>query len=164
MPHLQFNSQKLIDFNREGFISRLSDIYELNPEICFIMGGINDLITGISVNKVYINYTKILQDLRKNGVIPIIQSTLYVSETISSGMYNGSLINKKVDELNRMLREFANKEDIIFIDVNKELSTGGALDSEYTYDGIHLLGSGYAKWRDLILSTLTKNEYNIKDS
>ena len=137
--------------NTKGFINRLSDIYVLNPETCFIMGGINDFIRGVSANKVFINYTKILKDLQNNGITPIIQSTLYVSETIS----NWSIINKKVDELNKMLREYANKEDVIFIDVNKELSTGGALDSIYTYDGVHLLGSGYVKWRDLILSTLT---------
>ena len=145
--------------NTKGFINRLSDIYVLNPETCFIMGGINDFIRGVSANKVFINYTKILKDLQNNGITPIIQSTLYVSETIS----NWSIINKKVDELNKMLREYANKEDVIFIDVNKELSTGGALDSIYTYDGVHLLGSGYVKWRDLTLSTLTIKKNNIKD-
>jgi len=146
--------------NTKGFINRLSDIYVLNPETCFIMGGINDFIRGVSANKVFINYTKILKDLQNNGITPIIQSTLYVSETIS----NWSIINKKVDELNKMLREYTNKEDVIFIDVNKELSTGGALDSIYTYDGVHLLGSGYVKWRDLILSTLTIKKNNIKDN
>ena len=146
--------------NTKGFINRLSDIYVLNPETCFIMGGINDFIRGVSANKVFINYTKILKDLQNSGITPIIQSTLYVSETIS----NWSIINKKVDELNKMLREYANKEDVIFIDVNKELSTGGALDSIYTYDGVHLLGSGYVKWRDLILSTLTIKKNNIKDN
>jgi len=146
--------------NTKGFINRLSDIYVLNPETCFIMGGINDFIRGVSANKVFINYTKILKDLQNNGITPIIQSTLYVSETIS----NWSIINKKVDELNKMLREYANKEDVIFIDVNKELSTGGALDSIYTYDGVHLLGSGYVKWRDLILSTLTIKKNNIRDN
>jgi lysophospholipase L1-like esterase len=146
--------------NTKGFINRLSDIYVLNPETCFIMGGINDFIRGVSANKVFINYTKILKDLQNNGITPIIQSTLYVSETIS----NWSIINKKVDELNKMLREYANKEDVVFIDVNKELSTGGALDSIYTYDGVHLLGSGYVKWRDLILSTLTIKKNNIKDN
>jgi len=144
--------------NTKGFINRLSDIYVLNPETCFIMGGINDFIRGVSANKVFINYTKILKDLQNNGITPIIQSTLYVSETIS----NWSIINKKVDELNKMLREYANKEDVIFIDVNKELSTGGALDSIYTYDGVHLLGSGYVKWRDLILSTLTIKKTILK--
>ena len=60
-----------------------------------------------------------------------------------------------------MLRQYADKEGIIFIDVNNELSSGKALDSIYTYDGIHLLGSGYVKWRNLILSTLIKNKKSL---
>ena len=144
----------------EGFINRLSDIYALNPEICLLMGGINDFFRGISVNKVFINYTEILKELKSQGITPIIQSTLYVSKTIP----NWSNTNKKVDELNRMLRQYADKEGTIFIDVNNELSSGKALDSIYTYDGIHLLGSGYVKWRDLILSTLTINKNKIKDN
>ena len=144
----------------EGIINRLSDIYELSPEICFIMVGINDFAIGLSVSKVFMNYTEILKELKNKGITPIIQSTLYVSETHP----NWSLINNKVDDLNKMLKEYALKEGIMFIDVNNELSSGKALDSIYTYDGIHLLGSGYVKWRDLILSTLTINKNNVKDN
>ena len=144
----------------EGIIDRLSDIYELSPEICFIMVGINDLSQGLSVSKVFMNYTEILKELKNKGITPIIQSTLYVSETEP----NWSLINNKVDDLNKMLKEYAFKEGIMFIDVNNELSRGGALDSIYTYDGTHLLCNGYVKWRDLILSTLTINKNNVKDN
>ncbi|MFC1819385.1 GDSL-type esterase/lipase family protein [Thermodesulfobacteriota bacterium] len=137
----------------EGIINRLSDIYELSPEICFIMVGINDLAHGLSVSIVFMNYKKILKELKNKGITPIIQSTLYYSETRP----NWSLINNKVDDLNKMLKEYALKEGIIFIDVNNELSRGGALDSIYTPDGVHLGCNGYVKWRDLILSTLTTN-------
>jgi len=54
----------------EGFINRLSDIYVLNPETCFIMGGINDFIKGVSVNKVFMNYTKILKTFKKMALHP----------------------------------------------------------------------------------------------
>jgi lysophospholipase L1-like esterase len=138
----------------EGFINRLSDVYSLNPEVCFIMGGINDLGKGIAVNEVFQNYTNIVKSLRSYGITPIIQSTLYLSEKHS----NWKLINNKVDELNTMLKEYAKKEGIAFMEVNRELSKGGALDSIYTYDGIHLDGRGYAKWRDLILLTLRNDQ------
>ena len=134
----------------KGFINRLSDIYELSPEICFIMVGINDLGQGLSVSKVFMNYTEILKELKNKGITPIIQSTLYYSKKKP----NWSLINNKVDDLNKLLKEYALKEGIIFIDVNNELSRGGALDSIYTPGGAHLLCNGYIKWRDLILSTL----------
>ena len=144
----------------EGIINRLSDIYELSPEICFIMVGINDLHIGLSVSKIFVNYTEILKKLKNRGITPIIQSTLYVSETSP----NWSLINKKVDDLNKMLKEYALKEGMMFLDVNSELSRGGVLDSIYTYDGVHLSCNGYIKWRDLILSTLTINKNNVKDN
>jgi len=47
--------------------------------------------------------------------------------------------------LNKKLKESADLEYIVFIDLNNELSSEGALDTIYTYDGIHLLGSGYVK-------------------
>ncbi|MDX1702000.1 MAG: GDSL-type esterase/lipase family protein [Melioribacteraceae bacterium] len=141
----------------KGFINRLSDIYELSPEICFIMVGINDLQIGLSVSKIFMNYTEILKKLKNKGITPIIQSTLYVSETEP----NWSLINNKVDDLNKMLKEYALKEGMMFLDVNSELSRGGVLDSIYTYDGVHLSCNGYIKWRDLILSTLIKNKKSL---
>jgi lysophospholipase L1-like esterase len=144
----------------EGIINRLSDIYELSPEICFIMVGINDFAIGLSVSKVFMNYTKILKELKSKGITPIIQSTLYYSKARP----NWSLINNKVDDLNKMLKEYALKEGIIFIGVNNELSRGGALDPIYTPDGGHLGCNGYIKWRDLILSTLTINKNNIIDN
>jgi lysophospholipase L1-like esterase len=141
----------------KGFINRLSDIYELSPEICFIMVGINDLQIGLSVSKIFMNYTEILKKLKNKGITPIIQSTLYVSEKEP----NWSLINNKVDDLNKMLKEYALKEGMMFLDVNSELSRGGVLDSIYTYDGVHLSCNGYIKWRDLILSTLIKNQKSL---
>ena len=140
----------------KGFINRLSDIYELSPEICFIMIGINDLQIGLSVSKIFMNYTEILKKLKNKGITPIIQSTLFLSETSP----NWSLINNKVDDLNKMLKEYALKEGMMFLDVNSELSRGGVLDSIYTNDGVHLSCNGYLKWRDLILSTLTINKNN----
>jgi lysophospholipase L1-like esterase len=137
----------------KGFINRLSDIYELSPEICFIMVGINDLQIGLSVSKIFMNYTEILKKLKNKGITPIIQSTLFLSETSP----NWSLINNKVNDLNKMLKEYALKEGMMFLDVNSELSRGGVLDSIYTPDGVHLGCNGYVKWRDLILSTLTTN-------
>lgn len=134
----------------EGFINRLSDIYTLNPEICFIMGGINDIVKGIPVNDIYSNFIKIIEGLQSKKITPIIQSTLYVSNKL----YDWKEINTKVDELNNLLTEYAEAKDVTVIDINKELTTNGALNAAYTYDGLHLLGNGYEKWRNLILPKL----------
>jgi len=131
----------------EGFINRLEDICSLKPKFCFIMGGINDFRKGLATDDIFKNYTILIKNLKENNIIPVIQSTLYVS----SKRHNWKSTNHKVDELNAMLKDYAKKEGIIFIDVNNELSQEKCLNSMFTYDGVHLLGNGYAKWRDLIL-------------
>jgi lysophospholipase L1-like esterase len=134
----------------EGFLNRLSDIYKLEPEICLIMGGINDIERGIPVNDIFANITKITDGLRSKNITPVIQSTLLVS----SNRHNWKETNKKVNELNRLLEHYTKTNDVDFIDVNKQLSRDGALNPIYTYDGLHLFGNAYAKWRDLILLKL----------
>lgn len=134
----------------EGFINRLSDIYELTPEICMIMGGFNDIVRGIPVSDIFASITKIIEGLQANNITPIIQSTLFVS----AKRQDWKELNERVSELNRMLKDYGKANDIVFIDVNKELSKNGALEPSYTYDGVHLLGNGYRKWKDLILSEL----------
>ncbi len=134
----------------DGYANRLSEVYRLKPEMCFIMGGINDLLHGISERIIIQNYYMLLNGLKENGITPVIQSTLYVSR----GVKGWQVINKKVGELNNKLKEYAGRNGIEYIDVNRVLSKGGALYSRYTYDGLHLFGNGYAKWRELILPVL----------
>lgn len=136
----------------EGFLNRLPDIYELNPDICFIMGGINDLIKGIPIEDIYSNYTQIICRLKDNHITPIIQSTLYTS----TKLHNWKNINRQVDELNTLLKKYAKANSVLYVDINKELSINGALNPSYTYDGIHLLGNGYDKWRKQISKVLSK--------
>jgi hypothetical protein len=57
------------------------------------MIGINDLLRGQSVEYVFGNYKKIIMRLKKVGIKPIIQSTLYVRS-------NTKIINKRVKKLN----------------------------------------------------------------
>jgi lysophospholipase L1-like esterase len=136
----------------EGFLGRLSDIYTLNPEVCFIMGGINDIGRGIPVKTIFANYTNIIKALKDNNIRPVIQSTLHVS----TKQHNWKGINRRVDELNALLKEYAQAHGVSFIDVNSVLSVNGALKSSYTYDGIHLLGNGYDTWKELIAKELSE--------
>jgi lysophospholipase L1-like esterase len=135
----------------EGFYKRLSNIYSLKPELCFIMGGINDILQGVPVETILNNMEKITEGLKQNGIEPIIQSTLYVSKT----KVNWNTINRKVDELNKMLKEMCVKNGILFVEINELLSANGALKDEYTYDGIHLHGTGYREWGKKIMEIMS---------
>lgn len=134
----------------ENILNRLEDVYALNPEVCCIMCGINDLSINISVDRIFKNYICIVENINRNSITPIIQSTLYLSE--KRDKYK--IINKKIDALNNLLKVYAKEKNIIFIDVNKELATKGWLSREYTYDGKHLVGLGYEKWKNVLVRTL----------
>lgn len=137
----------------EGFVHRLSDVYLLEPEQCFIMGGINDIRkVGLPVETIFEHYVTLIESLQHHRIEPIIQSTLYISDEI----YNFKEINLRVHELNTLLREYASENNITFIQVNKALSPEGYLNPSHTYDGVHLESSGYKVWKQLILNELNK--------
>jgi lysophospholipase L1-like esterase len=96
---------------------------------------------------------KIINELVRNGINPIIQSTLYVS----TGLPNWKKINKAVDCLNTGLKNICMENNIIFIDINKNLSIDGALRKEYSCDGIHLSGLGYKEWGKKITPIIIGN-------
>lgn len=60
--------------NTFGVLARLDSIKKLNPELCFIMIGINHIAEKIPVNIVYGNYLLIINSLKENNIKPVIQS------------------------------------------------------------------------------------------
>ena len=58
---------------------------------------------------------------------------------------------KDVLKLNLRLKELSEKENIVFIDLNKVLSENGKLNESYSSkDDIHLNGDGYSVWKNSI--------------
>jgi lysophospholipase L1-like esterase len=117
--------------NTYGFLSRLDDVIALQPKVCFVMGGINDIFADIPVDSIYVNYMKIIARLRASGIIPVIQSTLHVSPKW--------------------------KHEIVFMDVDGTLSENECLKDEYTSDGVHLTAPAYGQWILLVEAVLKKN-------
>jgi len=139
--------------NLPGMLNRLHQVLRLNPKICFVMGGINDLYTDAPVKEVFQRYTQLIDSLRAHAVTPVIQSTLHVNPKWKRTEEK----NPQVRILNDMLRQYAVDRSITFIDLNTLLSAGGVLKDEYTTDGVHLTPAAYAVWRDMLESVLKKH-------
>jgi len=133
-----------------GFNERLFSVYSVNPEICFIMGGINDIRRGVEAESILTNIRRTVLKLYGMGIKPILQSTLHVSNE----RHYWETVNRIVDELNNGMKEFSMKKGLLFLDVNAVLSDGYSLRKEYTFDGLHLTGSGYKRWGKLLLELL----------
>jgi lysophospholipase L1-like esterase len=126
----------------QGYLHRLNYVYRLNPKICFIEGGVNDVYANFSAAVIFSNYTKIIDTLRAHHIIPIIQSTLFVANKREQSVSK----NEEIIKLNKLLIEYARNQSIEYLDINSLVCTNGFLINEYTYDGLHLNAEGYSLW------------------
>ncbi|MDE3057045.1 MAG: GDSL family lipase, partial [Bacteroidota bacterium] len=136
----------------QGFLHRLEYVYNVHPKVCCIMGGINDIYENIPVEKIYEHYIAVIDSLREHNIIPVIQSTLFVSPKWKRAAEK----NIEVERLNGMLIEYARKEKILFLDLNRVLSEHKILKDEFTIDGVHLNAKGYELWRKELEPVLEK--------
>ncbi len=129
--------------NTYGMLNRMENVYSLQPKVCCVMAGINDIYAGIPIDTIFSNYKKMIAGLRGHHVVPVIQSTLYVNAKWKKADENNLLVT----QLNDLLKKFAVSEKIDFLDLNQHIAPEHALRDECTYDGIHLTAAGYAPWR-----------------
>jgi lysophospholipase L1-like esterase len=136
----------------EGYGYRLDYVFKLNPKVCFIMGGINDIYGWIPVEDIFNNYVKIINELRSKRIEVVIQSTLYVAARYASSENR----NAEVEKLNKMLSDYAAKNNILFIDLNSRLAFRKMLIDDLTYDGVHLKAKAYKIWAKEVEKVLKK--------
>ncbi len=134
-------------------LNRVDGILKLNPKKAFILMGLNDLNQKNNVQFVFENYIKLINVLKTNNIVPVVQSVIKCN---INQFKSCASLTPKVDELNSMLRDYAVNNDILFIDLNFVLSSNElGLLPKYTSDGLHLNLSAYIAWSELI-----KNEFN----
>jgi len=136
----------------EGFLNRMDFVFKAGPKICFIMGGVNDIILNMPKEETVKNMNKIMDTLLSGQITPIVQSILYVADDF----HNQATINKKIKATNSLIEQSCKKKDVAFLNVNEILGNKGALKKEYSFDGIHLTGQAYEKWGDAINSIIEK--------
>ena len=115
-----------------------SHVFNFKPKICFLEGGINDIVVGIPLKRIKSNYTELIDGLIKNNIIPVVQSTLYQENNPQSKI--------QVDSLNDFLVSYCKANNIIYLDINSKLSTRSGLKAEYSLDGTHINKEAYKVW------------------
>src|SRR5690625_228408 len=136
-----------------GMVNRVEQVIALKPEKVFISGGINDLTNGYDLSVVRENYESILEKIHEN--IP--DSKIFVQSILPIKENKRDVKNKLIKEFNVDLREITEQYNFTFIDLYSSfVDDNEQLADEYTIDGTHLTGAGYAKWVEKI------NEYVYK--
>lgn len=147
-----------------GIYARMDYIFRLKPKIVFVLGGLNDIYNWTPLNEVFLTYVKIINALQEQNIIPVIQSTIYAGRDWAKNWggtpETNAGRNKEIDNLNKLLFEYAKKNNIDYLDLNSKMCTkNNYLRPELTWDGVHLNAEGYRIWVLEVEFILTK--YNF---
>lgn len=116
----------------------------------YIMMGINEVGSGTteSFAQAYGEVVARLQELQPDAVI-YIQSILKVSQARSD---KGDYINNEaIQTRNDALSQLADGKKVFYLDVNTALcDENGALNSDYTFDGVHLKAKYISLWEEFL--------------
>jgi lysophospholipase L1-like esterase len=137
----------------EGLLKRLPTIVAIRPQKVFLMIGVNDLFVGVQQETMISNYQKIVQILQTQSPTTkiVVQSVLPINNKVRQT----NIDNQHIASLNSKLQRLATQQKVTFIDLTAAFTDKNAdLRPEFTFDGVHLNGNGYAAWRETIKNEL----------
>lgn len=130
----------------------LLDVLEARQyENIYIMLGINEL--GNATSSFSRQYAKVLGEIRKRQPEAriIIMGIMFVTNGYdrNPAVFNNDNVNSK----NVAISRYANGRTIYYLDMNPAVEDENhALNSDYTFDGVHLTAQYYNLWRDFMCS------------
>ncbi len=132
-----------------------NDVLSKNPDVVFVMGGINDIVKFIGTFDDYkLNMDMIINKIREAKAEPIVMNITIVTEDVNSDA------NLQIDQYNEFLKELCAKKNVQMIDLNTELKNELKKHENendiVTYDGIHLNELG-----DTILANKIMNDFML---
>jgi lysophospholipase L1-like esterase len=147
----------------DGYMDRMNYVYKLNPKIVFIMGGLNDIYNWVPVEELFSIYVRIVENLKAKNIIPVIQSTTYAAKEYGKdfGLKPESNFgrNREIDKLNKLLSDYAKKNNIDYVDLVSQISTkDGYLRPELAIDGIHFKPEAFRIWAREVEKVLLKHK------
>ena len=125
----------------EDMLDRLGAVYDLEPDIVVILGGVNDLLLDIPEDVVISHLRAIIRGIQEN--VPDAKILLLSVYPVSEG--DTLLFNRRIKTFNGRLEGACFELGCTYADVFSALSTeDGRLKDGYSYDGLHPNEAGYA--------------------
>ncbi len=136
----------------DGVRKRLDQVTKGRPAKIFLLIGINDVSHHLGTACIADKYRTLVREIRSKSPETklYIQSVMPINNTFRR--YK-NLIGTEgtIRDLNTCLRRIAQEEGAEYVDLTDALSDSkGCLRREFTNDGLHLTGKGYAAWAEVI--------------
>lgn len=133
------------------------DVINLKPKVVVILAGTNDIAgnTGPSTLQMIMDNIISMSELAKaNGIEVILSSVIPAYDYPWSA---GKNPNEKIPALNKMIKEYTNDNNLVYIDYfTKMADSKNGLIEKYTYDGVHPNKLGYEVMAPLTEEALRK--------
>ncbi|MEH2287852.1 SGNH/GDSL hydrolase family protein [Nostoc sp.] len=139
-----------------GLLKRLKIFDRTQPEVIFVMIGINDLIRGISNEEILDNQRQIIDYIQKTHPTAQIVVQSILPHGAKEATWKGrdkllAVANSRIRELNRQLQSISTKKGVKYLDLHLLFTNKqGNLRQEFTTDGLHLSPEGYMVWRSAL--------------
>ncbi|MBC7969985.1 MAG: G-D-S-L family lipolytic protein [Verrucomicrobia bacterium] len=167
-PEESWLNQGISGETSAGLLRRLKLFDRTQPEVVFVMIGINDLLRGVDAETVLANHREIVsylkaahpqaqivvQSLLPHGDRRLSRSQLSSDEAALQRQPSASLprqalvLNSDIRQLNQALAEMAKAEGVDYLDLQPYFTdANGALVADLSTDGLHLSAEGYQVWR-----------------
>jgi len=134
-----------------------ADVINLKPAVVVILAGTNDIAgnTGPSTPEMIMDNIISMTELAKSNGIEVILSS--VLPAFDYPWRPGLNPDKKIPELNSMIKKYAVENGIIYLDYFTVMTDGrNGLKTEYTYDGVHPNKNGYDVMDVLVEKAIAK--------
>ncbi|GLY59645.1 sialate O-acetylesterase [Pectobacterium carotovorum subsp. carotovorum] len=144
-------------------LNRVDEVVKLKPKIVFLLVGVNDIQSGVSINETVNNYRMIIESLTKNDIKVVAQGILPVNHV----KYEKHIIAKfrgviepdvaKVENLNAAISKISSEfNGVSYLPLDALLDIDGQINDDFTIDGIHLNGKGVRKWVEILTPIANK--------
>lgn len=144
----QVSSQMLVRFRQ--------DVINLKPRVVVINCGTNDIAENNGPYNEDITFDNILsmsELASSNGITVVLSSVLPCNKFGWNPSVQDAVV--KIQSLNRRIIEYATTRGLQYIDYYSEMVVeGGALNPDYSEDGVHPNAAGYQVMERLLTSTL----------
>lgn len=137
----------------QGVSDRMQPLINGKPAKIFLLTGVNDVSHNLGVDSIVEAYGKLIDQIRTETP----ETKLYVESmlpiNIVYGMYKKMADKEQqIRDINAQLAAMASEKGFTWIDLYPHFADeDGHLKAEYSNDGLHLLGPGYLKWKEVIM-------------
>ncbi|MCW6035546.1 lysophospholipase [Spirulina subsalsa FACHB-351] len=138
--------------NTVGLLRRLNLLDTTQPQVIYVMIGINDILRGTGDETILANHRLIVSHLKRSHPRSRIVLQSILPHSAEQATWEGrdrllKIPNQRIRNLNRQLEAIAKNEQIYFLDLYPLFADAqGNLKIELSTDGLHLNGEGYKVW------------------